>query len=109
MGTDTGDSEDILSSDSELSQTPSIVLDFDDVCFSDEWYAKAIGEESLCHSRLARLRISFLVWHWTPHKFWGFKRTQRWFIFFLSQVVWETSNANKLLHFSMIIVCITVY
>lgn len=36
MGTDTGDSEDTVSSDSEISQTPTMVLDFDGVIFSDE-------------------------------------------------------------------------
>ena len=36
MGTDTDDSEDVLSSDSELRQTPSMALDIDGVIFSDE-------------------------------------------------------------------------
>lgn len=56
----------MLSSDSELSQTPSTVLDIDEVMFSDEWYTKAIGKKSPRHSRLARLECHF--WHDTqPH------------------------------------------
>lgn len=36
MGTETDDSEDMLSSDSGLSHTPSMVLDIDGLVFSEE-------------------------------------------------------------------------